>query len=189
MKTQISILLLAAAALSFQACTNERRTDTATDTVEQAEKDNERKDTLDSDISEFAMKAASGGMMEVELGNLAQQRALNSRVKAFGAMMVKDHSKAIDELKALAAQKNITLPDSLSDEHKRHVNELKKRQGADFDKQYMDMMVDDHEDDIDLFEDASKEKDADIKAFASKTLPVLRKHLDSAKVINNLVKR
>lgn len=185
MKTQISIFLFAAAALSFQACTNERRTDTTTDSVEQAE----GKDTLDSDISDFAMKAASGGMMEVELGNIAQQRALNPRVKAFGAMMVEDHSKANDELKALATTKNIALPDSLSDEHKRHVDEMKKMQGADFDKHYMEMMVDDHNDDIDLFEDASKEDDADIKAFASKTLPVLRKHLDSAKVINDLVKK
>jgi len=136
------------------------------------------------DDADFAVEAADGGMMEVELGNYAQQNALNPRVKEFGAMMVRDHSKANDELKTIAASRNVTLPMTTGDKHKKHMDDLMKKKGKDFDKAYMDMMVDDHEKDVKKFEKAANEcKEPTIKAFAAKTLPVLRTHLDSAKAI------
>lgn len=145
--------------------------------------------SLTDDDNQFVMKAASGGMMEVELGRLAQEKGSSPRVKEFGAMMVTDHSKANDELKALAQSKGVTLPATMKDEHQKHVKEMGEKSGKDFDKAYMKMMVEDHKEDIDDFEKCSKNgKDADVKAFATKTLPVLQKHLASAKSIHDAVK-
>src|SRR5690606_1380855 len=118
--------------------------------------------------AEFAAEAASAGMMEVELGRLAQQNASSQRVKNFGAMMVKDHGKANDELKQLASAKNIQLPSAPLEKHQKHIDNLKGKTGVEFDKDYMKMMVNDHEDDIKKFQDAANEvNDTDLKAFAA----------------------
>ena len=141
---------------------------------------------LDKDATEFVNKAASGGMMEVELGKIAQDKAQSQRVKDFGGMMVTDHSQANDELKGIASSKNAAVPSALMPEHQKHLDDLSKKSGADFDKAYMKMMLDDHKKDIAEFKKTSeKSTDAEIKNFATKTLPVLQKHLDSAKAINN----
>lgn len=145
-------------------------------------------DTSSNFSTTFAVKAGAGGLMEVELGTLAQQVAKSARVKGFGAMMVKDHTKANTELMALASSKGITIPSTLPVDIQNHINEMKKLKGADFDKHYMSMMTDDHKETIDLFEKASKNApDADLKAFATKTLPVLNLHLDSAKAIKDAI--
>lgn len=141
------------------------------------------------ETADFPMEAASAGMMEVELGNLAQQKAQNAQVKRFGSRMVTDHSKANDELKQIAQQNNITLPDSMMDKHKDMVEELSGFTGAEFDKQYMSMMVDDHKEDVEKFEQHSKENpDSPVGKWAAKTLPVLREHLSQAEQINNNLK-
>lgn len=138
----------------------------------------------DSATVTFITKAASGGMMEVQLGQLAQDQAKNQRVKDFGAMMVRDHGKANDELKMLASAKNVTLPDSIMPEHKRHITHLQNRKGAAFDKAYMNMMAQDHRKDIADFEKASNNlADGEIKAFATRTLPTLKAHMDSITAI------
>lgn len=138
---------------------------------------------------DFVKEAASGGLMEVELGQYAEQNAVNPRVKNFGAMMVRDHSKANDELKSIASGKSINVPATMNDEHMNKVNDLKKKTGADFDREYMKEMVDDHNKDVDKFKkQAESGNDADIKAFASKTLPVLITHQDSAKSIRDALK-
>ena len=133
----------------------------------------------------FAKEAASAGLMEVELGNLAQQNAANPRVKSFGQMMVRDHSTANTELKSLAQAKNMMLPDSMMKKHRDHVESMRKMTGKSFDNHYMQMMVKDHQEDVQKFEKASTgATDADLKGWAGKTLPILRMHLDSAKAIN-----
>jgi putative membrane protein len=142
------------------------------------------------DLSEFMTKAASGGMMEVELGKMAQQNGMNKQVKDFGSMMVKDHSKANEELKALAAKKNIVLPDSMGEDHMDNVKELRGKKGADFDNAYVDLMVEDHKEDVSMFEKASNNlEDADAKAFASKTLTTLRMHLKQAQAIDSTMQK
>ena len=134
--------------------------------------------------ADWAVEAANGGMTEVELGKLAQQKATSERVKNFGAMMVSDHGKAGDQLKAIAARKNITLPANLSDKSQKDLDNLNKKSGRDFDKAYIDMMIDDHKKDVDKFDKASKNlKDPDLKNFATQTLPVIQMHLDSIKAI------
>ena len=133
----------------------------------------------------FVHEAAIGGMTEVKLGNLAQQQASNAQVKQFGARMVKDHSKANDELKQLASRKGIEVPADLDSKHQKDVDQLQKKQGAEFDRAYMDHMVKDHKKDIAEFrKQASSGKDPEIKAFAAKSLPTLQEHLKMAEAAN-----
>ena len=136
----------------------------------------------------FVMEAAMGGMAEVELGRLATERAANADVKAFGQKMVDDHSKANEELKAIATQKSIMLPVELGPKHKAMKNQLSKLNGAAFDRAYVNMMVKDHVKDVSEFEKAANTaKDADIKGFASKTLPTLQEHLQMIKDLSGKV--
>jgi putative membrane protein len=131
----------------------------------------------------FMKEAASGGMMEVQLGQVAQEKGKMQEVKDFGSRMVTDHGKANDELKALATTKNVTLPAQLLPKHKSGVDKL-SRAGADFDKKYMQAMVKDHMKDVADFKKATRTvKDADLNAWAVKTLPVLEQHLQQAKDI------
>lgn len=133
---------------------------------------------------QFMMKAAKDGLAEVQLGQLAQQQASAQEVKDFGSRMVTDHSKANDELTALAQQKNVKLPTKVDRSHTRMMDKLKKQTGAAFDKAYMTEMVREHTKDVTEFQKAQgKVKDADVKAFIDKTLPVLQQHLQSAKEI------
>ena len=181
-------LMLAALLFSAVSCNQkEGAVEEAQETNEQKFDDTSMEDTKD-DQSEFMTKAASGGMMEVQLGQLAQQNGMSQDVKDFGKMMVDDHTKANEELKALAAQKNITLPDSMGQEQMDHVEELRGKANADFDQAYMSLMVDDHQEDVDLFQEAAQNlQDPDTKAFASKTVPILQQHLDRAQQVNNTV--
>jgi putative membrane protein len=198
MKKLSFIAVACLAVFGFQAC-NDGGSD---DAIKSANESNEVKQdsaehtgtdkaasTVAEEDSKFAVEAASGGMMEVQLGELAQQKASSKAVKDFGAMMVRDHSKANDELKSLAGNKNITLPPAPGEDHMDHIKKLSEKSGKEFDKDYMKMMVDDHQEDIDNFEKCSKDaKDADLKAFAAKTLPVLKEHLAAAKKVRDGLK-
>ena len=129
----------------------------------------------------FVMKAARGGMSEVELGTLATQKGSSDDVKQFGQKMVDDHSKANDELKSLAQQKGITLPTDSGAEGKAMKAKLDKLSGDQFDKAYMQHMVKDHKKDVAEFKkEADSGKDSDVKAWAGKTLPTLEGHLSTA---------
>lgn len=140
--------------------------------------------TVSDNVADFAVKAANGGMMEVEMGKLAEEKGASKGVKDFGAMMVKDHTSANDKIKSMAAAKNITLPATVSDDSKKAIDKLSGETGKDFDKDYIDKMVSDHKDDIDLFEKAAKDSSyGDFQSFAVKTLPTLYKHLGAAKAI------
>jgi len=138
--------------------------------------------------SKFMVDVADVNMTEIQLGELAKDKASSKRVRDFAAMMVRDHSKAADDLKALAGQKNVTLPTKVSEEHQRKMDELKKKSGRDFDRQYMDMMEDGHEATVRDFEKNTDNSDADVRAFVTKMLPTLRMHRDSASAINKALK-
>ena len=119
--------------------------------------------------------------MEVKLGELASQKAASAQVKEFGAMMVKDHGKANQELKDLAGKKGVTLPAELDSKHQGMVDKFSKLSGEAFDKEYVSDMVSDHKKDVAEFEKASKSAaDADLKAWAGQTLPTLQTHLKHA---------
>lgn len=138
--------------------------------------------------SNFWTEAAQSGMTEVMLGNLALQNSQNTEVKKYAQMMASDHGKANAELKTLAAKKNVMLPVELSSSHKSMMEDLSKLSGAEFDKKYVETMVEDHETTVELFEDNTDNSDADIKAFATKTLPALKSHLQMIKDIQSKMK-
>jgi len=144
---------------------------------------------LSKDESTFIKEAAEGGMMEVQLGKLAQEKAADDKVKQFGERMEQDHSKANNELKKIASEKGVELSTDLDKKHKTKVDKMTKLSGADFDKQYMDDMVSDHKEDIKKFQRvADKGKDSDLKQFASQTLPTLKEHLELAQSTAQQVK-
>jgi putative membrane protein len=136
------------------------------------------------DSTKFAAKAATGGLAEVELGKLAVEKGADASVKEFGQRMVADHTRANAELKAVAAKKNIQLPADLTSEQKEMRDKLAKLSGAEFDKEYMEDMVKDHEEDVEDFKtQAEKGTEPDIKSFAAKTLPTLQSHLQMAQEV------
>jgi putative membrane protein len=126
---------------------------------------------------EFMKKAAIGGMAEVELGKLAQQNGQSQPVKDFGSRMVQDHSQAGDQLKAIAQQKGVQLPDQLDGEHRAMRDRLAKLQGDQFDRAYMRLMTSDHDKDVKEFrKEAQTSKDPDLKRFARDTLNTIEQH-------------
>jgi putative membrane protein len=128
------------------------------------------------------MEAAKGGHQEVEMGRMGVEKATNPSVKQFAQRMVDDHSKANNELEALARQKGVTLPASYPKDSTE--SKLSKASGAGFDHEYMNAMVTDHQKDVSEFEkEASSGADPDLKSWAGKTLQTLRSHLDQAKSI------
>lgn len=149
----------------------------ATAPASNANKKSENGGSLSAADKAFAKEAAKGGMMEVSMGRVAGQNASNPEVKRFGARMVTDHSKANSELKSIASRKNIELP--------AEKESIKWKS----DKDYMDMMVKDHEKDLADFEKQAKNgSDPDLKRFADQTSAVVRKHLELAKDIQGKLK-
>jgi putative membrane protein len=130
----------------------------------------------------FVMNALKGGMAEVELGRLAADKGTSDEVKRFGQRMADDHSKAGDELKALAERKNIAPPTEIDAHDKALEAKLKGLSGTAFDQAYMEAMVNDHVKDVSEFRTESKSgRDGDVKAWAAKTLPTLEDHLKQAR--------
>lgn len=179
------------ALLFFQACNNNKH-----DTVAKADSLNAVKDTtkqlsigVEKVDAGFIVDAANGSMAEIDLGKLAQQKGISKQVKNFGVMMEKDHSKISNFIKAIAVTKNISIPKAPGTDEQKTIRKLSNKAGKDFDKAYIDNMIDDHEKDIKAFEKAAKKcLDPDVKSFAAKTLPILHEHLDAINAIKDSMK-
>lgn len=132
----------------------------------------------------FMNDAAPGGLAEVELGRLAEERAASAEVKAFARQMIADHAKAGEKLKQLAQQKNVVLPEAILPKAKQTKEMLSKLQGAEFDRAYVKAMLEVHLTDVAAFEAVAKNAtDADVKAFAGETVPTLKHHLEMIRTI------
>ena len=153
---------------------------------------------LDAD-REFVQEHLAMGTAEIELGQLAQQRGTHADVKEFGATMVRDHQAAAQELTSIASTLNATgtagtsgtdaRNDKLEDLQEEK-EELSKLSGLDFDKKYIEEMIDDHEEAIrDLENKAENAANAELKAWATKTLPSMRQHLERARTIKETLDR
>ncbi|HVU16655.1 MAG TPA: DUF4142 domain-containing protein [Candidatus Didemnitutus sp.] len=133
-------------------------------------------DSLKHSDRAFIEKAAKAGQKEVQLGEIAAQRATNPQVREYAEMIVSDHKAANEELTALAERKGVMLPAADV-----NVSKWNEKKTSSFDKDYVDEMVDDHDDAISLFEKGAKSEDPDIAAFAQKYLPKLQAHYTQAK--------
>jgi putative membrane protein len=195
MKKLSYVLMIAAGALAFQSCNHG-----AKDAKDSADSLNKTKDTttnatatggiaVNSDDAKFATAAANGGLAEVALGKLALTKTSNAQIKDFANMMVTDHGKANDELMAIAKTKNITLPAEPDSAHMKKLDELSAKSGADFDKAYVDAMIDGHKKTLTLMQDEAKNgSDTTLKAFAAKVAPVVQSHLDAINKIHASMK-
>jgi putative membrane protein len=137
---------------------------------------------LGSQDQSFIEDAAKAGMLEVHMGQLALERGMSPEVKAFSQRLINDHTKANEELGSLAAKKGVTLPPD--DAQTAMSMPIATKNGADFDRQFAQMMISDHQKAIALFEkEASSGTDPELKAWATKTLPTLRAHLADAEAL------
>ncbi len=181
MKKPVKILLAAFLATALFSCGNQAKQEDATEVAQEQNEQNLENKQLEQ-ASDFVVKAADAGMAEVQLGKLAAERATKPEVKQFAETMVQEHTKANDELKTLAQQQNITVPNALSQENQDKMNTLQDKQGEEFDKEYMDMMVKDHEKVVDMFEKQAENGDVpEISEWASNKVPALRHHLEMAR--------
>lgn len=133
---------------------------------------------------QFLNEAAEGNKAEVELGQLAQQKASSDDVKKFGQRMVDDHTKAGQQVDQLASEKGVNVPDKLSAKDQATKARLEKLSGKQFDEAYMRDMVRDHAKDVSAFQrEARTAKDSDVKSYAQNTVGTLQDHLKMAKQI------
>lgn len=185
---KLFIPLFFATAVLFTACDSNTNSD-ADNINDSIQEQNRETATIDNPDQKFAEKAALGSMMEIEASKIALSQATNPDVKAFAQQIIDDHTKVGNELSSIASTKNMTLPSMLSESHQKDLNDLREKTGVDFDKKYVSMMVDDHKDDVDHFQDAiDKLDDGDLKTFAINTLPTLQKHRMTIEEIHNKIK-
>lgn len=139
---------------------------------------------MSSGDRDFIEDTIADGEAEVELGRLAQQRATSADVREFGGMMVRDHQKAGEQLKQIARSNKLTAPPHADEEHTELRDRLSKMSGAEFDRAYINAMVDDHQKAVNELEDkAEADNDTELKRWAAQTLPAVRQHLERAKQI------
>jgi putative membrane protein len=139
------------------------------------------------DDSEHIINLASSSMFQVEAGQLAAQRAQNQEVKSFAQKMVEDHRSTQEQLRNLAQNKNISLPQQMGRDHMDRLNDIREEQGADFDEEYMDAMVSSHDEDLDRVENLQESEDQNIRSFAQNALPGYRQHHEQAQQLEDRV--
>jgi putative membrane protein len=144
---------------------------------------------LSSDDRDFIYKASQDNQGEVDLAKLAEQKASSSAVRSLARSMLQDHEKVQSQLKEIASSSNLTLPTAVPSDIKTKRTELSKLSGADFDRQFIDFVVDAHEKDISAFQKEAQRQDANpkVQKFASSTVPQLEMHLTEARNIQKQV--
>ena len=192
MKKLNLFLITAAVAGSLQACSSHKSGSNADSTTVKTDSTTVVKTDSSANVlsdTAFAAKAAVGGMAEVALGKMAAAKSTDSKIKDFGNMMVMDHGKANAELMTIAKSKNITLPASLDAEHQAKSDSLSKLSGKDFNAAYVNAMIEGHKKTLALMQsEATNGKEADLKAFAAKTAPVVQTHLAKIQQIHDSMK-
>jgi putative membrane protein len=188
MKKNFPAIALAFSALAFAACNDTKTSESTTDTSTVSQVTT---DTMGASktSNEFVTVTAQNGMAEVEMGKQAQSNGGSQDVKDFGKTLETDHGNANAALTAVANEENIQLPTAMTDDHQKHLSEMGAMKGKDYDKHFIDMMIDSHGKSIERFKDAAANNaNAKVKDFAAKTLPTLEAHLAKAKAIKSKMK-
>jgi putative membrane protein len=137
----------------------------------------------------FIRTALMGGLMEVQLGRMAQTNGASQQVKDYGRMIVNDHSRTNAELNSLAKRKNIASPENPESTMQATMDKLSLLKGGEFDRAFMNIMVENHLREINLYKaETYKGKDPDVRNWAARKNPVLQKHLDWAERIKKALK-
>lgn len=183
-KLSIGLIVLATV---WMACNNSgnENVDKA-DSINKARSENasDTMGTVDEKSSSFLVRVANAGMSEVELTKLAESKAATPEIKQFANMLWNDHTQLNAQVKQLAGDRKITLPDSTSADHRKLMDDMKAKSGKNFDKAFIETLIKNHNNSIDLFEKAVNEvNDSGVRTFADNTLPKLRMHRDSARAI------
>jgi putative membrane protein len=206
---RIGLLSVAFAAMLTVACGGDGRDERAnpnSDTPAVGTAGEADRNRVSNRTQDWVKDRLVGGMTEVKLGELASQKSQNADVKAFGRMMVQDHTKAGEELKQIATQANITAPMDLDETHRQQVDKLSNLQGGQFDRDYINQMVDNHEETMNAIEDRVDNKgddrnpqfvpkqtddqfDTRVNQWAAKVAPTVRQHLERAKEIKDRLGR
>lgn len=139
--------------------------------------------SVDGDALVFIRKAAESGIAEVEASSIARQTSKNPKVVQFATMIADQHSRINDELKSLQSRNLISSDDTISMEKQQEIAAIAKKSGVEFDRDYVSMMVKDHEEAVTLFNSGATIRTASVNKFANKFLPEIKAHLDSAKQI------
>jgi putative membrane protein len=143
---------------------------------------------LSASAKEFVEKAGTSGLAEVEMGEIGAQKATNGQVKAFAKRMVADHTKANQDLSNAIKGKGVQVPSSRTGMHKATMEKFQQQDASkDFDRDYMEQMVEDHKAAVELFETAADDEqlDVELRGYAKNTLPALRDHLKQAQTIES----
>lgn len=191
------ILTLAVAAYGLQGCN--QGTNTADDSVEYAHEENERIEDAtrkgaseferginleNNEDADFAVEAVSAGLAEINAGKIAQEKATDPRVKEFGTQMVEDNTRAMEELQILAREKDIIVPTAPGENELQEIADLNAEEGVEFDREYINLIANDQNNVINLYEDAVENaEDPEIREFASRTLALLKTNVEEAKTI------
>jgi putative membrane protein len=187
---KFSAILLGIFLLQSCGTSEDKNADTDTsaiDSIRDSTVANNSSDAKQSDAPDeatFLSAAAVGGLMEVEAANAAASQSSNTKIKEFAMLMLKDHGKANQDVASLAAKLAVSIPKSLPDDHAMHLRELKKLNDNKFDQQYITMMLADHAKTVKLFTAGQSLSNAEVKAFAIKTLPIIQAHYDKAVTIS-----
>lgn len=173
-------IILVVAAMTNIACNNSNRNDS----LERAETMNDSTAQVNADDASFAVHAADLNMSTIELSNVAESRVRDARLKAIASTLHDEHESAHAELAQISSNKMITLPMSLSGDRRDDVRDLQERDTTNFDRNYLDRLIDQHEEARKLYEDASNDvRDAELQAFAAKHLPIIKRHEEQLKSI------
>jgi len=202
MNTMKSLALMAGIALSLEACHQSSKNNNAGTTTIPADttvadttiedpafksKTGTSSNSLKPEEIAFIQQAAVGGMMEVELGNLTTQKTKSPKIKDFAQRMITDHTKANNELQALAVGLGIKVPGALPAKEQGNLAAMRQMEANEYDQNYMDMMVQDHAKTIDLFNGATKFENPKLRLFANTTLPILNMHHKMAIGIDSVI--
>lgn len=143
-----------------------------------------QKTLVDDNAYQFIKAANEVGLAEIKVATLAENNSKNPRVIDFAKMMITDHTQIANELKSIAAEKLVSLTDTIPQAHIDMINGMTKLTGSEFDNAYIQMMFNDHNAALQIFQSATHNTDSKIVDFAKNTISTLRTHLDSAKAIS-----
>jgi putative membrane protein len=180
----ILLLFILAACNNPKAKDSVEKADSANQANMDSSLDRNNAVVVDEESSAFLVRVANSGMTETQLAAVAMQKAVLPAIRDFAAKLHRDHGALNDTVKNLAGQKNIILPDTMTSENQKEVDALTAKKGKNLDKEFIRLIINNHERIVEMFDKAQLDtKDLDIRAFAGKSLPMLKMHLDSARTL------